>query len=196
MDYFGINSQKLHELSGVSTSILSSVLNGRYGLSVTTAQKIAKALNIDINFLYTHPHKTSQPKSNPPQSDKIPVIGYAGMGETLYMLGPYDDPVFLTPPIPFPGDFEVVIMNGHYLEPSIVKDSVLLFHAKPTDLALEEIKPSHFYLCGLHDGRVMIKMLARNKKNGGIDLLYTGRPTLENQQLIWVKEVILTFRAN
>ena len=153
MDYFGINSQKLHELSGVSTSILSSVLNGRYGLSVTTAQKIAKALNIDINFLYTHPHKTSQPKSNPPQSDKIPVIGYAGMGETLYMLGPYDDPVFLTPPIPFPGDFEVVIMNGHYLEPSIVKDSVLLFHAKPTDLALEEIKPSHFYLCGLHDGR-------------------------------------------
>lgn len=47
----GVGIKKLAELSGVTSSCISLILNGKNNVQLPTVSKLAKALNVDPKFL-------------------------------------------------------------------------------------------------------------------------------------------------
>ena len=56
----GVNQEIIADALGVDTSVISNIEKGKRELKVSELEKIAKALNIDVLYLITYPHKYEQ----------------------------------------------------------------------------------------------------------------------------------------
>ncbi len=79
MEDHGMRATDLVNITDISKTAISRYLSGNYVPKIDKAELIAKALNVDVNYLLTG--KTEQEK---PKAVKIPVLGEVVAGVPVY----------------------------------------------------------------------------------------------------------------
>jgi phage repressor protein C with HTH and peptisase S24 domain len=117
----------------------------------------------------------------------VPVVGYVGAGRMGHFYatdgGPVEDPV----PDPLHGRYtlEAVRVRGDSMLPDI-EDGSLIYYEASRQLPTEEVLARKgAVICGLEDGKILVKRVVRGSQPGTFHLLSTNEEPLFDQRLAW-----------
>jgi transcriptional regulator with XRE-family HTH domain len=161
---------------GRSPSAVTDLLNGSRRLR---ADEIA----IAAAYLSVEPPRLVGGGRTPPQRDKVPLVGNVGAGAIAHFYadgqGPFDE-------VPAPDAASArtvaVQIRGHSL--GALFDNWLVFYDDVRDPPGDDLV-GRMCVCGLADGRVLIKALKRSQLAGLWTLLSNTEPPIYDVVLEW-----------
>jgi len=165
---------------GRSPSAVTDLLNGSRRLR---ADEIALA----ADYLGVEPPRLIGGGREPPRRSKVPLVGYVGAGAVAHYYadgqGPFDE-------VPAPDTASAatvaVQIRGHSL--GTLFDSWLVFYDEIRDPPGEDLV-GRMCVCGLADGRVLIKALKRSQAPGLWTLLSNVEAPIYDVALNWAAVV-------
>ena len=188
---FAMTQTKLAALTGTTSGKISKLESGEQQMTDRWLWKICSTLKITPEDLLRHPDKSSTIVETKNSQRKVPIFGYAGMGETLHIpsasAATWHDFLGLT------GlnstRFVATPIKGPDLEPLFLDGGCLLFFDQPDEASTLTPDPQTLYLCALADGRFMVKTLTPALDKGQFNLHYPTTPTVKDQPLRWVRKM-------
>jgi transcriptional regulator with XRE-family HTH domain len=163
---------------GRSPSAVTDLLNGHRRLRADEIATVSDYLGIEPPRLIG---------GGPPRPPSAPLIGYVGAGAVAHFYadgqGPFDD---VDAPLDSKPMTVAVQIRGHSL--GVLFDNWLVFyddiHNPPDDSLV-----GRMCVCGLSDGRVLIKSLKRSPHTGLWNLLSNTEPPIYDAGLDWAAPV-------
>jgi transcriptional regulator with XRE-family HTH domain len=165
---------------GRSPSAVTDLLNGSRRLR---AEEIA----IAVEYLGVEPPRLVGGGRAPPRDGKVPLIGYVGAGAEAHFYadaqGPFDE---VPAPDAASGHTVAVQIRGHSL--GALFDNWLVFYDAVRDPPGDDLV-GKMCVCGLSDGRILIKALRRSQNPGLWNLLSNLEPPIYDVVLDWAAVV-------
>ena len=165
---------------GRSPSAVTDLLNGHRRLR---AEEIA----IVADFLGVEPPRLVGGGRGPGPVPKAPLVGYVGAGAIAHFYadgqGPFDE---VPAPDAASGNTVAVQIRGHSL--GALFDNWLVFYDDVRDPPGDDLV-GRMCVCGLADGRILIKALKRSQNAGLWNLLSNLEPPIYDVVLNWAAVV-------
>jgi transcriptional regulator with XRE-family HTH domain len=165
---------------GRSPSAVTDLLNGSRRLR---AEEIAVA----AEYLGVEPPRLVGGGRAPPREGKVPLVGYVGAGAVAHFYadgqGPFDE---VPAPDAASGNTVAVQIRGHSL--GALFDNWLVFYDDVRDPPGDDLV-GRMCVCGLADGRILIKALKRSQNAGLWNLLSNLEPPIYDVVLNWAAVV-------
>jgi hypothetical protein len=165
---------------GRSPSAVTDLLNGSRRLR---AEEIA----VVVEYLGVEPPRLVGGGRAPPRGGKVPLVGYVGAGAEAHFYadgqGPFDE---VPAPDAASGHTVAVQIRGHSL--GALFDNWLVFYDDVRDPPGDDLV-GRMCVCGLADGRVLIKALKRSQSAGLWNLLSNLEPPIYDVVLNWAAVV-------
>ncbi len=163
---------------GRSPSAVTDLLNGHRRLRADEIAIVSEYLGIEPPRLIG---------GGPPRPPSAPLVGYVGAGAVTHFYadaqGPFDD---VDAPLDSKPTTVAVQVRGHSL--GVLFDNWLVFYddiRNPPDDSLI----GRMCVCGLSDGRVLIKSVKRSPQTGLWNLLSNTEPPIYDVGLDWAAPV-------
>ena len=165
---------------GRSPSAVTDLLNGSRRLR---AEEIA----IAVEYLGVEPPRLVGGGRAPPRDGRVPLVGYVGAGAVAHFYadgqGPFDE---VPAPDAASGHTVAVQIRGHSL--GALFDNWLVFYDDVRDPPGDDLV-GRMCVCGLADGRILIKALKRSQNTGLWNLLSNLEPPIYDVVLEWAAVV-------
>jgi transcriptional regulator with XRE-family HTH domain len=165
---------------GRSPSAVTDLLNGSRRLR---AEEIA----IVADYFGVEPPRLLGGGRSPPANARAPLVGFVGAGAQAHFYadaqGPFDE---VTAPDESSANTVAVQVRGHSL--GALFDNWLVFYDDVRDPPGDDLL-GHMCVCGLSDGRVLIKALKRSQIAGLWTLLSNIEPPIYDVALEWAARV-------
>jgi hypothetical protein len=165
---------------GRSPSAVTDLLNGSRRLR---AEEIAVA----VEYLGVEPPRLVGGGRAPPRDGRVPLVGYVGAGAVAHFYsdgqGPFDE---VAAPDAASGHTVAVQIRGHSL--GALFDNWLVFYDDVRDPPGDDLV-GRMCVCGLADGRILIKALKRSQNTGLWNLLSNLEPPIYDVVLNWAAVV-------
>jgi transcriptional regulator with XRE-family HTH domain len=165
---------------GRSPSAVTDLLNGSRRLR---AEEIAVA----ANYLGVEPPRFLGGRASPPSGAVVPVVGFVGAGAEAHFYadaqGPFDE---VAAPNGAGVNTVAVQVRGHSL--GALFDNWLVFYDDVHDPPGDDLV-AKMCVCGLSDGRILIKSLKRSQIAGLWTLLSNVEPPIYDVSLDWAAPV-------
>ena len=165
---------------GRSPSAVTDLLNGHRRLRADEIAIVAEYLGVE-------PPRLIGGGRGPAAAPKAPLVGYVGAGAIAHFYadgqGPFDE-------VDAPADAHpqtvAVMVRGHSL--GALFDNWLVFYDDIRDPPDDSLV-GRMCVCGLADGRVLIKALKRSQNAGLWNLLSNTEPPIYDVGLLWAAPV-------
>jgi transcriptional regulator with XRE-family HTH domain len=165
---------------GRSPSAVTDLLNGSRRLR---AEEIA----VVVDYLGVEPPRLVGGGRTPPPGARVPLVGFVGAGAQAHFYadgqGPFDE---VAAPDAASAKTVAVQVRGHSL--GALFDNWLVFYDDVRDPPGDDLV-SRMCVCGLADGRVLIKSLKRSQIAGLWILLSNIEPPIYDVALDWAAVV-------
>jgi transcriptional regulator with XRE-family HTH domain len=179
LKHTGKTRSGLAKALGRSPSAVTDLLNGHRRLRADEIPIVAEYLGIEPPRPLGGGGKPIQPKA--------PLVGYVGAGAVIHFYaegqGPFDE---VDAPIGARPTTVAVQIRGHSL--GALFDNWLVFYDDIRDPP-DETLIGRMCVCGLTDGRVLIKALRRSPQTGLWNLLSNTEPPIYDVGLDWAAPV-------
>lgn len=157
--------------------------NGTRDYPAKRAEIYARAFNVDVAWLlYGKGGPTKKPKVG-----DVPVVGYVGAGAAMNLFsdgqGPFD---YVTPPTDRSDATVAAEIRGDSLGPFF--DQWLVFY-DDVQSPVSEALIGELCVCGLDDGRVLIKKLKKSRADGLFHLLSQTEDPILDVPVAWAAKV-------
>lgn len=171
-DRRGLTLEQLADAAGLSPSFLWRMEAGQRNVSMKNLAKLSEALNIPLRALVGEPG-----------SVQVPLVGYVGAGAEAHFFADGQGPFEM---IDAPeGSTEATVaveIRGESLGTFFT--NWLVFYDEVRDPVTDDLV-GKLCVCGLPDGRVLIKKLARGKVPGVYTLLSQFEGPIFDQEVSW-----------
>ncbi|HLW92487.1 MAG TPA: helix-turn-helix transcriptional regulator [Roseiarcus sp.] len=161
---------------GRSPSAVTDLLNGSRRLR-------AEEIPVIVNYLGVEPPRLIGGGRVPPQDPRVPLVGFVGAGAQAHFYadgqGPFDE---VAAPDAASANTVAVQIRGHSL--GALFDNWLVFYDDVRDPPGDDLV-GRMCVCGLSDGRVLIKALKRSQIAGLWTLLSNLEPPIYDVALDW-----------
>lgn len=159
-----ISEEKLASLAGTSQPQINRLETGQRRLTKKWAKKLAPHLGVEWQDLH--------PDDEPP----VRIVGYVRSGaEAIFYSEGSEDFGEAPRPAGAPDTTVAVVVRGESMVGS-ADDGWLLYYDERHNPPPEFVDPRALYVCGLADGRVVVKKLRRGSSERHYHLLSTSRP--------------------
>lgn len=171
----GLTVEQAALKAGLSPGYLSRMETGERNVTLKNLSKISKALGVPPRDLVDS------------EAEAVPLVGYAAAGtDTVTFadgdggLGEVDAPTSATE--------KTVAVQVRGTSLGVLFDGWIAFYDERRDPP-DESMAGRVCVCGLDDGRVVIKRLAQGSKAGLWHLQSATEPALFDQRVIWAARV-------
>lgn len=179
-----LSLQELADLVGTTNQQISHLEKGKRKLTIEWADKIAQALHINRNELWSDTNSV----------DKIPLVGYVGAGAEMHTIDDHikgDGLEQLEMPIIKRTDISAkeilaVRVKGDSMLPLIRDGWTIYFHIKnDPESCLKEL-----CVVKLTDGRHFIKELRKGSRPNRYNLISFNASEIEDVEIAWAYKII------
>ena len=182
----GLTLERLAEAIGMSHTNLGKIERGLVPLGERHIPRLVEALRIGPGDLFVDP--SSQPER--PGEDlaaTIPVVGFVGAGDAAHY---YETGEGELDRAPAPADATALTVARQIRGQSIGRrfDGWLIFSDEARAPVTEDLH-GELCVCGLPDGRVLVKWLEPARAAGLHHLASETEPTLYDQRVLWAAKV-------
>jgi transcriptional regulator with XRE-family HTH domain len=179
LKHTGKTRSGLAKALGRSPSAVTDLLNGHRRLRADEISLVAEYLGVEPPRLIGGGGK--------PLAPKAPLVGYVGAGAVAHFYaegqGPFDEVDAANDSGPQTVALQV---RGHSLGPLF--DNWIMFYDNVRTTA-DEIAIGRLCVCGLFDGRVLIKGVKKSQATGQWNLLSNTEPPIYDVNLDWAAPV-------